>query len=323
MSTRARWRRNSGVALLSPLGSRPSAASSAASAGRRTGGQRLLDGARPDRRRGHVHQRDPDAAVDPRRRHADDRPVLGAPHELLVGVAAGRLRHPDLDQDLVGGEGGLQEPAKNSVAGISRSPAGPRATSVPPRASTAAGQVRGRIGVGDRAADRARGGGPGGHRSARPPWPAAAPCADRHGVVLDVVVAGQRTDGHVVALVADVGELASRPMSTSTLGVARRSFMSGQQRVAAGQQLGLVAVLGEHGRAPRRPSPPGRSRTRPGSPGPLAARAGRVEHRRHDVVVAGAAAQVALEPLAHLGARRDRGSRATSETAAITMPGVQ
>ena len=34
-------------------------------------------------------------------------------------------------------------------------------------------------------------------------------------------------------------------MSTSTLGCARRSFISGSSDVAAGEELGLVAVLAE------------------------------------------------------------------------------
>ncbi len=58
---------------------------------------------------------------------------------------------------------------------------------------------------------------------------------------------------------------ATRPTSTSDLGVGQPQSQQRDQRLAAGQHLGVVAVLAPARRPPRRPSRRARSRTAPGS----------------------------------------------------------
>ena len=132
----------------------------------------------------------------------------------------------------------------------------------------------------------------------------------------------RRADGDVVAGVADVATgRVSRPMSTSTAGVGQPQLHERQQRVAAGEELGLVAVLGEQ--RDRFVGRVGPHVVEGGGDHVRTALAGRGEDRLDDVVVAGAAAEVALEALAHLAPRSGAGSPSRSDTAAITMPGVQ
>ena len=139
-STVTRCRRYSDVALMSLGGSVPSSAAAAASAGGRSTAQRLFDRRRPQRRGSHVDERDSGVPVEDGR-HADDRPVLGPAVELLEGPpGTGHLRDPDFDQHLVWREAVSRKPRKKSAAAISRRPFGPCATSVPPRARTAAGR---------------------------------------------------------------------------------------------------------------------------------------------------------------------------------------
>ena len=99
-----------------------------------------------------------------------------------------------------------QNPRKKSVAAISRSPDGPRATSVAAKGKHDGGKVGGGIAVRQRSADRAAGA----HLRV-----ADEPCGVReqghvlaqHRRALDVAVAGERADGDVVTGVADVGQV--------------------------------------------------------------------------------------------------------------------
>ena len=124
-------------------------------------------------------------------------------------------------------------------------------------------------------------------------------------------------------------------MSISSSGTAEPQLHQRQQRVPAREhawrprrarpssverrldRLGpdVVERRRDHARLPVRS--PGTLAGRPGRPGR------RAQHRAHDVVVAGAPAEVALQPLAHLALGGVGVARASSPTAAITMPGVQ
>jgi hypothetical protein len=65
--------------------------------------------------------------------------------------------------------------------------------------------------------------------------------------VLDVVVAGERPDAHLPAPVAHVGQVADPPDVDQHRGHGEPQPHERQQRVAAGQQLGVVTVLGQDG----------------------------------------------------------------------------
>ena len=107
-------------------------------------------------------------------------------------------------------------------------------------------QVGGRVGVGDRAADRAAvahlrvADVAGGVRQQRH-------VLGEHVGVLDVVVAGQRADGDVVAGVADVRQVAEPADVDEHARLGQAQLHQRQQAVAAGEELGLVAVLADAG----------------------------------------------------------------------------
>ena len=137
-----------------------------------------------------------------------------------------------------------RNPSKNSEAGIVRSPPGPRATIVPPSASTTAG----RSDAGSPWASeppsvpRCR-------TCGSPTSPAAAAssgtCSAQDVARLDVVVTRERADRDVVARVADVGEVAQAADVDEHRRRREPQLHERQERVAAGEDLGFVAVLGE------------------------------------------------------------------------------
>jgi hypothetical protein len=97
----------------------------------------------------HVHQRDPGLTV-PESHGADDRPVLGAALELLVrepGTA--RLRHPDLGEQLVGLEGGLEETVEEVGGSDGALAAGTPDDERRIQREEEGGKVRCRVAVGD------------------------------------------------------------------------------------------------------------------------------------------------------------------------------
>ena len=229
---------------------------------------------------------------------------------------------------LVGGERGLEE-AEEEVVGGDRAGArpGPATVIVPPSASTAAGRSDAGSPWASEPPSVPR------WRTCGSPTGSAAGAQQREVLArarrwLDqVAVAGEATDDDVVAVEP---RMPARSVTSFDVDQDRRrrqpQLHERQQRVAAGEELGLVAVLGQRGDGlvdaagadvvERRR---GSSRLRPRC----------VAHRRagddrgDDVVVAGAAAQVALEPDAHVALGRGCRARVASDTAAITMPGVQ
>ena len=84
-----------------------------------------------------------------------------------------------------------------------------------------------------------------------PTWPAAWARIGTSGPEqvggLEVAVAGQGADGDVVAAVADVGQVAQPTHVDQHRRRGQAQLHQRQQRVPAGHELGLVAVLGEQG----------------------------------------------------------------------------
>ena len=120
-------------------------------------------------------------------------------------------------------------------------------------------------------------------------------------IVLDVVVPGEPTDRRASSPASRTYE---RSRESTDVDQHRRrrqpQLHQRQQRVAAGEELGVVAVLGEQ--RDRVVERVGAGVGERGGDHRLARHLRRAgEHRGDDVVVAGAAAEVALEALAHLG----------------------
>ena len=211
---------------------------------RRAGPQRGLDRGGPDGGGTHVHQRHA-GGVTTHRGDADDGPVLGAPVELLERPArAVGLRHPDLGDDLVGGERGLEE-VEEEVVGVDHT-----FTTTPPDDDAAPeredhrGQVRRGVAVRQRPAEGAA------VADLRVADLARGRAQDRdvlphHRVVLDVVVPGEPTDGELVAVVAHVREVAEPADVDQHRRRRQPQLHQWQQRVPAGEELGVVAVLGQ------------------------------------------------------------------------------
>ena len=124
--------------------------------------QRLLGSARPQRRRPHVGQADANVlargvrgALDGRA-HADSRPILAAAVELLIADAEAverRQCHPR--QDLVGGERRRHVAAKQLARGDRPLARGALRGDMAVRDQQHGPEVRRRLAVGERAADRA------------------------------------------------------------------------------------------------------------------------------------------------------------------------
>ena len=127
-------------------------------------------------------------------------------------------------------------PVKNSSAGIVRSPPGPDDHDARIEGDEHGRQIRRRIGVRDVAADRAaiahrriadHRRGVGQRRRGRAQFGGGGQLGMRR----------QRADPQRVALPRDAAQLGTRPMSITAGGAASRSFSSGIEAVAAGQQL--------------------------------------------------------------------------------------
>lgn len=244
-------------------------------------GERRLGGRGPQGRGAHVGEPDPglgEVSVVPpdERRHADHRPGLRDPLELLV-VEAPALGRRDLHphQQFVGAQRGLQI-VEEELAGRDRAP--------PLRShrdqgrverEDHGGQVTGRIGVCERTAEGAamayggigdRGGG----RRQESGVPAHQRIAD------DVVVRGHRADDQRAGVLADPAQLGDPADVDDQFGEGEPQPEQGQQALPAGQHLRVLARVreGAHGlvdaRGPRvvecggiMPAPPLRSgRTR-------------------------------------------------------------
>ncbi len=203
--------------------------------------QRPLGGGGSQRGAAHGGERDP-AVVDG---DADDGPVVGPPDELLVPPAhRSAARHPDRGEQFVGLERRLERPDEevvNAHHAHARRPADlDRAAEREQRHR----QVGGRVRVRERAADGA-----------------AVPdlgVADLRGRVGqdrrlrlqqrrsgDLGVPRRRADDHLVALEPDARQL-RHPGDVDQHGrLGEPDLHHRQQRVAARQQLGVLAVLGQ------------------------------------------------------------------------------
>ena len=231
VSTLARWTRYSTLALRSACGSASAAACSASVGDGRPAGQGAGDAAGEDRGRAHVDEGHAGVAVAPPCRHADDRPVLRPPVELLEAPpGAVHLRHADLGEQLVGGQTARQRSLRRSRR--PRSPEDRRDTvrRTSPRAPTSvAGRSLGRVGMGDRARRSCPGGGPAGRRRDSPRERAAgharraAPTSRCRGAASSAPMAMWSPASRIYE------RSVIRPMSMSTDGWARRNFISGSR----------------------------------------------------------------------------------------------
>ena len=68
---------------------------------------------------------------------------------------------------------------------------------------------------------------------------------ERHGTRGDVVVAGERPQGDVSVLLFHVAQLTQRPDVDEQGRLGQAEFHEREERMAAGEQLGVVAVLDE------------------------------------------------------------------------------
>ncbi len=193
------------MALRSVGGSVPSAACCAASAIVAPSASARLDGAGAHGRGTHVDQRDASRrSVGTYRDRADDGPVLGPPVELLIRAPRrGQLRHPNLGEQLVGPQRGLQKALEEVGSGN-----GPvtRRTSCDERrieCEEHGRQVGRRIAVRDRAPDRAAVAHLVVAHFARD-RPDRVALLGQHRAGLEVAVPRQRADRDVIAAVADV-----------------------------------------------------------------------------------------------------------------------
>ena len=162
-----------------------------------------------------------------------------------------------------------------------------------------------------------RGGAPAGRRPGRPTRRSSGTCGCTSRRRRDRLVPGRRPDGDLVAVDdPDVRQLRDRADVDEHGRRGQPQLHHRQQRVAAGEQLGVVAVLGAAGRPP---PPPNRPATYSNGEG-IIALTRRGQHRPDDVVVAGAAAEVALQALPDLLLGRVRVLRAAARPSPSPCP---
>ncbi len=221
--------------------------------GRAHPGQRRLGRGRAQWRRAHVGQRDPglrDRPVRPahRRGHPDHRPGLGGAVELLVVVAPSvtQLGYPDRDQHLVpvqrGGEVVDEELRGRDLPPAVR--AGGHQHAVQGQGHCR--QVAGRVGVGQRAAERAavpdlRVGDRAGRRGQQ------RGVLAHQRVVHHLVVGGGRADEQRVAGVRDTTHVLDPAAVHQHRRCRKPHPQQRQQGLPAGDDLGLVAGLDQRG----------------------------------------------------------------------------
>ncbi len=175
----------------------------------------------------------------------DDGPVDRPAVELLVApTPAAHLGHPDLGQHLVGVERRLQEATEELPGGDLPFAARAPGHQGPAQRQDHGRKVGGRVGVGQRPPDRA----PVAHLGVADE--AGHVGQDRHlggeqCAPLQITVAGQRADRHVVAAVSDVGQVRQAADVDEDGRRGQAELHQRQQGMASGQEFGVVAVLGE------------------------------------------------------------------------------
>jgi hypothetical protein len=190
---------------------------------------------RPRRRWPHVHP-----AVRPDRRDADDRPVLRPALELHEAPTGGRLRDPDLREDLVGRERRFEQGGEE-VAGRDRpGPTRSLRDELGVERQQDGRHVAGRVTVRDRSADRAH------VADLRIADLTRRVCDDRAELlerfgVRDVVMPRERPDRDPVAVLADVGQVGEPADVHERRGPRHPQLHRRKQRVAAGEELGVLA----------------------------------------------------------------------------------
>ena len=219
--------------------------------------ERLFDARCSQRRGAHVDERDARRAVAHRDR-ADDGPVLGPAVELLVREARAPVFGTRISVSSSSGPArsrGTPGRSRAPRSSAHRSGRGPRRRRA--RATRPAGRTPDRRGRPNRRS--CRGGAPGCRRPGRRPR-AARRSAGEQIARLEVAVAGERADREVVAPLSHMH--ARHPTGVDEH--RRRcepQLHEREQRHAAGEQLGVVAVLTSARRRPRRQIPHAQSRT--------------------------------------------------------------
>ena len=170
-------------------------------------------------------------------RDAHDGPVDPPLGELLERPAGpGRLRHPDLRQQFVRLQRGLEQAPEERPGRDLPLRRGPARHQGRVQGEGHRGQVGRRVAVCQRAADRAP------VPDLRVPHLPGRVRQQRHLAGqqlggLQLTVPGQRSDGHVAAPVLDVGQAGDPPEVDENLGHGQAQLHERQQRVAAGKKL--------------------------------------------------------------------------------------
>ena len=175
----------------------------------------------------------------------DDGPVLGPPVELLERPPrTGHLGNPDLDEQLVGGEGGLEERLEEVDGGDLAPAARTLGHQRAPQGQDRRGEIRGGIAMGQGAAQRA----PMTHL--RVAHLVGGVGKERDLLLqqrrrLELMVTGQRTDGDLSVPLLYIGAVRDAADVDQHRRGRQPQLHQGQQRVATGEDLGVLAVLGE------------------------------------------------------------------------------
>ena len=214
---------------------------------RGTRGDRRLNSTGAHRARIHVHQAHAAAVAVNHHCGTDDGPVLCPSVELLERPGGIRcLRDPHLGEEIVLAYGRLQETGEEVVHGYLPGARRPLDDHRPAEGDDRGRQVRRRIAVGQRSPEGStvadlgvadlRGG-----------------CGQQAGLAADqvtglhVAVPGEGADSQHVTVVADVGEVRQATDVNHDRRGRQPVLHEGQQGMTAGQELGLVTVLGEEG----------------------------------------------------------------------------
>ena len=160
--------------------------------------------------------------------------------------APAHLRHPYLDQHLVSGERSLEESSEEIDSGDLPPACWPLGHQRAPQGQDGGGKIRCRITVGQRATERA----PVTHLGITDLVGGIRQQRDlllQQRRRLEVVVARQSADGDLVTALLDVRKVGNPSDVDEHRRDGEAQLHQWQERMAAGNQLGLVAVLDEQG----------------------------------------------------------------------------